>query len=91
MRFIGRKRLWLAIAVLAIAACVVTGAFAVSGGGTITTIAGTGLSHTGPTFFGDGGPATKARLWSPWGVAVDANGNVYITDYGNSRVRKVRP
>ena len=39
---IGRKGHWLGIAVVAIAACVVTGAFAVSSGGTITTISGTG-------------------------------------------------
>ena len=88
MRFsIGRKGLWLGIAVVAFAACVVTGAFAVSGSDTITTIAGTGVQG----FSGDGGPATSAKLYSPTGVAVDAQGNVYIADHSGARVRKVSP
>ena len=57
----------------------------VSRGGTITTIAGTGNYG----FSGDGGPATSARLYNPYGVAVDGRGNVYIADHLNSRVRKV--
>jgi hypothetical protein len=57
----------------------------VSRGGTITTIAGTGKYG----FSGDGGPATSARLYNPYGVAVDGKGNVYIADHLNSRVRKV--
>jgi sugar lactone lactonase YvrE len=60
----------------------------VSASGTITTIAGsTGKGG----FSGDGGPATKAKLYFPRGVAVDGQGNVYIVDYYNSRVRKVSP
>jgi len=57
----------------------------VSTDGTITTIAGFGT----PAFSGDGGPATKAALNHPYAVAVDTNGNVYIADTGNDRVRKV--
>ena len=53
-------------------------------GGTITTIAG---GRSG--FSGDGGPATSAALSSASGVAVDGAGNVYFTDVGNFRVRKV--
>jgi sugar lactone lactonase YvrE len=54
--------------------------------GTITTIAGNGGVDTG----GDGGPATKAPLHNPFGVAVDAGGNVYISEL-DVRVRKVTP
>jgi sugar lactone lactonase YvrE len=59
----------------------------VSPDGVITTIVGTGQSG----FSGDGGPATQARLNAPYGVAVDAKGNVYIADTGNHRVRRVGP
>jgi hypothetical protein len=61
----------------------------VSRGGKITTFAGTGYRFPSPTFSGDGGPALKAHLFRPLGVAVDAQGNVYILDSGNLRVRKV--
>ena len=53
--------------------------------GIITTIAGNGSAG----FSGDGGPATKAQLWLPYGVAVDSNGNLFISDHANRRVRKV--
>ena len=53
--------------------------------GTITSLAGNGSM----AYFGDGGPATSASLSFPSAVAVDAAGNVYIADTGNSRVRKV--
>ncbi len=57
----------------------------VSTSGTITTVAGNGSQE----FSGDGGPATNASLYSPYGVAVDTAGNLYIADYSNLRVRKV--
>ena len=38
---------------------------------------------------GDGGPATSARLTTPWGVALDLYGTLYIADTGNCRVRRV--
>ena len=53
--------------------------------GVITTIAGTGERGFG----GDGGPAIRAQLTSPIGVAVDGGGNLYIADRGNYRIRKV--
>jgi sugar lactone lactonase YvrE len=54
-------------------------------GGTLTTIAGTGVAG----FAGDGGAATAAMLWQPRGVAVDGAGNVYIADRWNRRIRLV--
>ena len=53
--------------------------------GTISTIAGTGEWG----YSGDGGPATRARLGYPEGVAVDGAGNLYISDSRNNRIRKV--
>ena len=53
--------------------------------GVITTVAGNGTFG----YSGDGGPATSAALNSPFGVAVDGSGNLYIADYANSRIRKV--
>ena len=58
--------------------------------GTIATVAGTGDSGTGDYgFSGDGGPATQANLAWPTGVALDGQGNLYITDLDNNRVRRV--
>jgi uncharacterized repeat protein (TIGR01451 family) len=54
-------------------------------GGAMSTIAGTG----GSGYSGDGGAATSARLSSPFGVAVDASGDIYIADSANNVVRKV--
>ena len=53
--------------------------------GTITTVAGSGERGYG----GDGGPATKTRLYHPAGVAVDNTGNLYIADSWNHRIRQV--
>ena len=53
--------------------------------GIITTIAGTGFADFG----GDGGPALKAHLNFPAGMALDAEGNLYIADRNNHRIRKV--
>ena len=59
----------------------------VSASGTITTLAGTGS----PGFSGDGGPAAGAQLNFPYGVAVDVQGNVYVSDSDNYRIRKITP
>ncbi len=56
----------------------------VAGGGA-TTVAGNGLER----FSGDGGPATSAQLNLTTGVALDQNGNLYIADGLNGRVREV--
>ena len=53
--------------------------------GNIMTVAGTGDQG----FFGDGGPATKAMLKSPSAITFDSKGNLYISDMGNNRIRKV--
>lgn len=57
----------------------------VTADGAINTIAGFGT----PGFGGDGGPAIQAKLNGPRGVAVDTQGNVYVADSGNGRVRKI--
>ena len=57
----------------------------VTPGGTISAFAGTGIQG----FSGDGGPAISARLTGPQGLAVDAEGNVFIADGNGARVRKV--
>jgi sugar lactone lactonase YvrE len=54
-------------------------------GGTITTIAGTGIAG----FSGDSGAAAAAQLALPSAVAVDANSNIYIADTNNHRIRKI--
>lgn len=57
--------------------------------GIITTIAGTPLTATLSGPVGDGGPATKAYLDYPSGVAVDSLGNVFIADSSDQVVREV--
>ena len=59
--------------------------------GTITTFAGGPCRGTSTCPLGDGGPASWPGSGSPGGVGVDAQGNVYITEYGGDRVRKVSP
>src|SRR5208283_1475129 len=54
---------------------------------TIRPVAGTGIAGFG----GDGGPAPRAQLNHPEGVAVDASGNLYIADTDNNRIRKISP
>ncbi len=58
----------------------------VSSGG-VAPVAGDGA----PGYSGDGGPAAGAELWSPFGVTVDAAGNLYVADYYANAVRRVQP
>lgn len=53
--------------------------------GIISTIAGTGTAG----FSGDGGPSVSAELNNPYGVALDAAGNIYIGDQSNNRIRRI--
>jgi uncharacterized protein (TIGR03437 family) len=57
----------------------------VDGTGAYTIIAG----NASVAAFGDGGPATAARLVQPLGCAIDAAGNLYIADTGENRIREV--
>jgi hypothetical protein len=54
---------------------------------TIVGVAGLGS----PGIEGDGGPAMRAALNFPLGITTDAQGNVFIADTGNNRVRKIDP
>jgi len=56
-------------------------------GGAFKLIAGTGRAG----YSGDGGPANRAMLRQPEGLAVAADGILYIADFGNNRVREVLP
>ncbi len=62
--------------------------FKVDGQGTVTIVAGKGSSGLG-SFSGDGGPAVRAGLNGPNALAFDSEGNLYISDAGNRRIRKV--
>ena len=53
--------------------------------GLVSTVAGTGIAG----FSGDGAPAAKAQLKQPHSIALDNNGQLYICDIGNHRVRRV--
>jgi sugar lactone lactonase YvrE len=53
--------------------------------GVITTVAGTGE----PGYAGDGGPAAKAQLREPNGLALDGRGALYLADVSDNRIRKV--
>lgn len=55
--------------------------------GTISTVAGTGMRG----YSGDGGPGAAAMLYDPADVELDAAGNLYISDFGNHRLRRLTP
>lgn len=53
--------------------------------GIIHTIAGTGVAG----YAGDNGPATNAQISEVLGLATDTAGNIYFSDFGNQRIRKI--
>lgn len=53
--------------------------------GVVTTVAGTGAQG----YSGDGGSAVSALVDSPWGLAVDGAGNLYVADTHNQRIRRI--
>src|SRR5437763_448333 len=53
--------------------------------GGITTVAGNGE----PGYSGDGGPAIRASLNEPYGIAIDRAGNIFVADRLNRRVRRI--
>lgn len=57
----------------------------VTADGKISTVAGTGAAGFG----GDDGPAASAKLNRPYGMVVDSAGTLYLSEYGNHRVRRV--
>jgi sugar lactone lactonase YvrE len=59
--------------------------FVSAASGTISTLAGTGNK----TFSGDNGPGTSASLARPRGLSVDAQGNIYVADSDNNRIRLI--
>ena len=57
----------------------------ISPAGVVTTFAGSGSPGD------DNGTGTAASFRTPAGVAVDGDGNVYVADYGNFKIRKISP
>ncbi|MCK9927852.1 protein kinase [Frankia sp. Mgl5] len=55
--------------------------------GEVSDLAGTGADG----YSGDGGPAAAAKLNGPGSAVLDKNGNIYIPDAQNYRIRKITP
>jgi uncharacterized protein (TIGR03437 family) len=61
--------------------------FKLDNNGIVTRVAG----NSRPGFVGDGGPATSAQLNTPISIAIDRNGNLFIADFLNRKIRRVSP
>jgi Secretion system C-terminal sorting domain len=53
--------------------------------GIITTVAGTGVQG----YSGDGGPATNAQMFKPYGIYVDSEKNIFVAEWGNGVIRRI--
>ncbi|MDB6174663.1 MAG: repeat containing protein [Chthoniobacteraceae bacterium] len=65
----------------------------ITSGGIVTTLAGSagtvGTGHGSGDYGSTDGTGSEARFGNPSGVAVDANGNVYVADSGTQIIRKI--
>ncbi|MBP1221895.1 T9SS type A sorting domain-containing protein [Flavobacterium sp. 1355] len=52
---------------------------------------GTVSTFAGSTFGFEDGPASTAKIWQPKGICIDKNGNLYVSDRFNHRIRKITP
>ncbi|HTZ98209.1 MAG TPA: hypothetical protein VMB18_17530 [Terriglobales bacterium] len=59
----------------------------ITASGNISTIAGMGICG----YTGDGGPATRAQIYFPTGIAIDSQGDIFFSDSANSRIRVITP
>lgn len=54
----------------------------ITSSGAVSIIAGSICGHSD-------GSGTVAQFWGPWGIATDAQGNIYVTDYTDNSIRKI--
>jgi hypothetical protein len=77
------RRVILGLVISCLAICVIGYApqTALAATGDISTVAGGGIN--------EGGPASNAGTLAPWTVFVDNSGNIYVFDWGGSRVQRI--